>query len=131
MDIWFKLNQKIRFLIIGGINAGISYLIYALICFMFGSEIYQIALIIAWVLSSVTSFCLQKYLVFRSSGNYIKEYLKCCGSWFFTYMVNALLLESLVSVFNVNIFLAQLISTFIAAIVTYILFKFMVFKQKK
>ena len=74
MNTWFKIDEKIRFLIIGSLNACISYIIYALICFLFGKEIYQLALVLAWVLSSVSSFFMQKLLVFQTKGNYLKEY---------------------------------------------------------
>ncbi|DAA96912.1 TPA: hypothetical protein CPT80_03625 [Candidatus Gastranaerophilales bacterium HUM_9] len=130
MNTWFKIDEKIRFLIIGSLNACISYFIYALICFLFGKEIYQLALVLAWALSSVSSFFMQKLLVFQTKGNYLKEYIKCCGTWFVSYLVNAFLLEMFVSKIHLNVYISQFIATFMAAVVTYVFFKVFVFIKK-
>lgn len=125
---WFKISDKIRFILIGGLNATVSYAIYSCTCLILGANAYQIALAIAWVLSSVISFTTQKFLVFRGRGNWIKEYLKCCSTWFFSYLINAGLLEIFVKYLKLNVFIAQIIATMIAAIFTYILFKKFAFK---
>lgn len=121
MQWWFNITRKIRFLIIGCFNAGVSYLIYALYCWVIGKDSYQSALAISWALSSIISFNLQKYLVFQSRGNYIKEYLKCCVSWSLSYFINAIVLEIFTRFFNV--YLAQIFATACVAVVTYVLFK--------
>ena len=41
-DFWFKIDDKIRYLIIGSCNAAISYIIFALALFIIGEEYYQI-----------------------------------------------------------------------------------------
>lgn len=127
--IWFKLSNKIRFLIIGGLNATISYGFYTLFCLILGNTKYQTALILAWLFSSVISFSTQKYLVFQSKGKWHKEYTKCCLSWVISYLLNALFLEICIKYLNLNIFIAQIISTLCVAILTYILFKNFAFKD--
>lgn len=129
-NFWFSLSDKIRFLLVGGFNACVSYFIYALICLIFGEKVYQIALALAWILSSVVSFTTQKFLVFRSKGDWKKEYLKCCTTWIFSYLINAGLLEFTVKFLHLNVFLAQFISTFAAAVFTYVLFKKFAFRVK-
>ncbi len=128
---WFKISDKIRFLLVGGFNAGVSYIIYSLICLILGAEVYQFALALAWAISSVVSFTTQKFLVFKGGGNWVKEYVKCCTTWFFSYLINAGLLEFIVKVVHLNVFIAQIIATFIAAIFTYVLFKKFAFKVKR
>lgn len=130
-NFWFNLSDKIRFLIIGGINAGISYLIYFAVCLFLGESFYQIALALAWAISSVISFTTQKFLVFNVKGNVIKQYLKCCTTWFFSYLINAFFLEMFVKHMHLNVYLAQILATLLAAIFTYILFKKFAFKSKK
>lgn len=129
MKRWFNLSDKIRFLLIGGCNAGISYLIYSAIVFFLGTDSYQIALALAWVISSITSFTTQKLFVFNIEGNIFKQYCKCCTTWVFSYMINAFVLEVLVKNLNLNVYFAQLAATFIAAVFTYILFKKFAFKR--
>lgn len=129
MKRWFKLSDKIRFLLIGGFNAGISYLIYSAIVFMLGTASYQIALAMAWIISSITSFTTQKLFVFNVEGNIFKQYCKCCTTWVFSYMINAFVLEVLVKKLSLNVYFAQLAATFIAAVFTYILFKKFAFRS--
>lgn len=130
MKYWFELSDKIRFLIIGGVNAGISYLIYSIMVFVLGSDAYQAALALAWIISSITSFTTQKFFVFNVEGNVIKQYCKCCTTWVFSYMINACVLEFFVKKVALNVYLAQLVATFAAAVFTYILFKKFAFRRK-
>ena len=128
-NTWFKLSDKIRFLFVGGLNAGISFLIYSIFCIFLGEEFYQLSLILAWIISSITSFVTQKYLVFNTSGNVIKQYLKCCTTWFFSYLINAIILESFVRFLDLNVYFAQIVATGTCAIFTYFLFKRFAFKK--
>ena len=129
-EYWFKLSDKIRFLFVGGFNAGVSYLIYSGFCLILGNEAYQIALALAWGISSIISYTTQKFFVFEGNGNWIKEYLKCCTTWFFSYLINAGLLEVLVKVLHLNVFIAQIVATIAAAVFTYIFFKKFAFRKK-
>ena len=129
-EYWFKLSDKIRFLIIGCFNAGVSYLIYSAFCLILGDSAYQVALALAWAISSVVSYSTQKFLVFQANGNWIKEYLKCCTTWLFSYLINAGLLEFIVKILHLNVFVAQIIATITAAVFTYIFFKKFAFKKK-
>lgn len=130
-NFWFNLDDKIRYLIVGSFNAGVCYLIYSLICLLMGDSIYQIALALAWLLSSAISFTMQRTYVFEGKGVWYKEYLKCCVTWFFSYLINAGLLEFTVKYLHLNVYIAQLISNFTAAVFTYILFKTYAFRKKK
>ncbi len=128
-DRWYKIDDKVRFLLVGGFNFSVSYLIYSAACIVLGTVFYQISLVLAWIFSSVISFTTQKFLVFRSSGFWFREYLKCCTTWFFSYLINAIVLEILVKLGQVNVYIAQLIATAVCAIFTYILFKKFAFKN--
>ena len=128
---WFNLDDKIRYLIVGSFNAGVCYLIYSLICLIAGDKFYQIALALAWFLSSAVAFTTQRTLVFEGKGVWYKEYLKCCVTWFFSYLINAGLLEFTVKYLHLNVYIAQLISNFTAAVFTYILFKTFAFRKNK
>lgn len=127
---WFKLSDKIRFVFVGGLNALVSYLLYVIFFYIIGSGAYQISLALAWAFSSIFSYTSQKFLVFQTKNkNILKEYFKCCITWFFSYLVNAVLLEILVSKIHINAYFAQIFATIIAAIFTYIMFKIFAFKK--
>ena len=130
MNLWLKLPRRIGFLIIGSMNAEISYVIYALSIFIIGEAYYQIANALQWGLSSVISYFNQKFFVFCTRGNYLKEYLKCCTTWAVSYVLNALILEIFVKYLEINVYLAQFISLFVVSASTYVLFKFFAFNVK-
>lgn len=127
---WCKIPDKIRFLIIGGVNAAVSYLIFAGAVFVLGGKFYQICVALQWGISSVFSFVNQKVFVFCTKGNWIKEYLKCCTTWLVSYVFNAIILELLVKELDMNVYLAQIISIFLVSILTYVLFKHFAFRRK-
>lgn len=129
-EFWFTLSDKIRFLIVGGFNAGVSYALYAILVLFLGESFYQISLALAWMISSVVSFFTQKYCVFNVEGNIFKQYLKCCTTWFFSYLINAVLLELFVKHLFINVYFAQIVATLSCALFTYVLFKQFAFRCK-
>ena len=126
---WFKIPDKIRFLLIGGFNTTISYLIFLVICLIIGEQRYQLALVSAWILSSIVSFTTHRCLVFPVKGNLFKQYCKCCTTWIFSYLINAILLEILVQKVQMSVYSSQILATFACAIFTYILFKTFAFRR--
>ncbi len=128
---WCKIPDKIRFLIIGAVNAGISYLIFVIAVFLIGDKFYQICAALQWIISSFFSFTNQKLFVFCTKGNWIKEYLKCCTTWLISYVLNVLILEVFVKYIDLNVYVAQFLSIFAVSIVTYVLFKYFAFKVHK
>jgi len=129
MEKWVQLPRVLRFLIIGSINAIISYIIYAITVLIVGEIYYQVCVILQWTLSSVISYFNQKFFVFCTKGNYIQEYLKCCSTWLVSYFLNVITLEIFVRYMIKNVYIAQFISLFIVSAATYILFKFFAFKK--
>jgi putative flippase GtrA len=128
-NYWYKIDDKIRFLLVGGFNFCVSYIIYSVVCIVLGTEFYQVSLALAWIFSSIVSFTTQKILVFQGTDFWLKEYLKCCTTWFFSYLINAIALEILVKIVHINVYLAQVFATAICAVFTYILFKQFAFKN--
>ena len=126
---WCAIPDKIRFLFIGGINAAFSYIIFAIAVYLIGQEHYQVCVALQWAISSIFSFVNQKLFVFCTKGNWVKEYLKCCTTWVVSYAFNAVILEMIVRYITKNVYVGQIISICLAAIVTYILFKYYAFKH--
>ena len=128
-NMWCKIDDKIRFLFIGAVNAGISYVIYVIALFLLGQEHYQLCVALQWGISSIFSYLNQKFFVFCTKGNYLREYLKCCTTWLVSYFINVVILELLMQYVFDNAFIAQFISIFLVSVVTYVLFKYFAFKK--
>ena len=126
---WFKISDKIRFIIIGILNASFAYFLYAIFLFLLGNGFHQIALALAWGISSITSFLTHKFFVFNKKGDFFKQYLKCCSTWIISYFINAILLELFIAILKLNPFISQIIAPAIAGIFTYFMFKKVAFKK--
>ncbi len=131
MDKWIKLPDIVRFIIIGTINFAISYSIYVLFVLLIGENYYQCCVALQWAISSIISYLNQKFFVFFTKGNYVKEYLKCCSTWLIGYFINVILLEIFVKFVFKEVFISQFVSIALVSIATYFLFKFFAFKQHK
>lgn len=128
---WFALDDKIRFLIVGLANTGVRYLIFAFLTFFFTALHYQFSLFLSWMLSSFTAFLAYKILVFETEGNHLKEYLKSILTWTISYILNAFLLELLVSYLGLNVLAAQALALTVITVNNYLLFKHFAFKKEK
>lgn len=128
-DKWYKIDEKIRFLIVGAVNAGISYVIFALALFLLGQEHYKVCVTLQWGISSIFSYLNQKFFVFCTRGNYLKEYFKCCSTWLVSYFINLIILELLLKFVFKNAYIAQFFSIFLVSVITYVLFKYFAFKK--
>lgn len=130
MNLWFKLPDFMRFIVIGSLNAAISYLIFVIAVLLLGRGQYQLCVSIQWLLSSVISYLNQKFFVFCTKGNYIKEYLKCCSTWIVSYLLNIIILEIFIRYITNNVYIAQFTALAMVSVMTYFLFKLFAFKNK-
>ena len=129
MTSWFRLSRIVRYIIIGCINAIVSYAIFAVLLLILGENFYQLCITLQWVISSIISYLNQKFFVFCTTGNYIKEYLKCCSTWAVSYVLNLIIIEIFIRLITKNVYVAQFFALLTVAIATYTLFKFFAFKK--
>ena len=125
---WCKINDKIRFLLVGSANAGISFVVFALCVLILTEQHHQLCVTLQWVISSIFSYFNQKFFVFCTKGNYVKEYIKCCSTWAIGYVLNAILIELFLKIYD-NVLVIQPIIILIVSIFTYVLFKYFAFKK--
>lgn len=131
-NFWFTLPDKIRFLLVGGFNAAVSYLMYIGFVLWLGENRYWLSMTLAWIFSSFISFTTQKVFVFCTRGRFkdwVKEYVKCVGVWVVAYLINTVMLEVFVRAAGLNVYLAQFLAIVCTTVSSYILFKYFAFKQ--
>lgn len=104
-DIWFKQNEKLRFLLVGGFNTATSFLIYYVFLY-FTSGREQLSLFLMNLININISIATMRYYVFRSTGNFLKEYTKAFSSYIVLYFVNMGLLAFFVRIVHISEHLA-------------------------
>lgn len=100
-NLWFKLNQKIRFLLVGGFNTALSFLIYYGFLYVTNGK-EQLSLFLMNLININVSIATMRYYVFQSDGNFYKEYAKAFSSYIVLYFVNIGLLAFFVKVINIE-----------------------------
>lgn len=142
--IWFRIDQKIRFILVGGFNTAVSFLIYYMFLY-FTSGKEQLSLLLMNLVNINISIATMRYYVFQSTGPILKEYTKAFSSYVVLYFINMGLLATLVkqihiqevlsadsilqSIPNLNKALAQLCCVVIITIMTFFIHKYFSFKK--
>lgn len=127
--IWFSLNQKLRYLLVGGFNTVFAYSIFCLSQFLFGAKLhYLIILVLVYFVSVSNSFINFRFFVFRSRGHFWREYLKVNFVYLWHLIFNIILLYILKDRMHINIFVAQFICAIILVVIVYFAHKHFSFK---
>ena len=117
---WFKLNKKLRFLLVGGGNTVFSFLFFT-IGISWLQWNYQVVLIITYLLSVNFSILSMRSLVFEGKGNLAKEYAKAAFVYLSLLLLNYDFLFLFIDLFAWNEIVAQFLYTLLATISTFVL----------
>lgn len=120
--IWFRLPQKLRYLLVGGFNTVLGYLLFVFMVLILGWT-YKAALVTGYIISTNISIFTMRYYVFRSSGNLKREYAKAWSVYFFAMLINYAAMYVMVDVCAVSELAAQGVYTIFITVLTYILHK--------
>lgn len=127
-NYWFKLNEKIRFILIGTINTIISYGIFCIIFHITGSKYHKVSLLFSWLITSIIAFFTQKILVFQTTGNLSQEYIKTILTRIFGFTLNLILLNIFLTIIN-NVYFAQFLANLTNAVISFFILKYFAFKK--
>ena len=119
-------EQFIRFLIIGTLNTAFAYGLYAL--FIFVGCHYALAVFLSTVIGICFSFKTLGAFVFDNPDN--RLIFKFFSVYVVCYFVNVGILKLLTGAGMQKLYLAGLISSFLVAMVSFFLNKFVVFRRK-
>ena len=129
-QIWFKINQKIRFLLVGGFITVFAYGVFVGLSQLAGLN-YNLALITQYFITVNVSIFTMRYYVFQSHGNLKAEYVKAGSVYVGMYFFNAFALNFFVIVLNLGPVIGQALYLVVSTIITYILHKYFSFRNKK
>jgi putative flippase GtrA len=74
--------QFIRYLLVGGFNTAFGYSLFALLNWSFtslGSYSYMYAAVLSNLIAITVAFLGYKWFVFKTRGNYLREWVRCLG----------------------------------------------------
>ena len=70
-QIWFKIPEKFRFLLVGGFNTVVAYALFATLYWLLHG-FYALAVVLQYILTVQLSFITMRYYVFRGTVHFFK-----------------------------------------------------------
>lgn len=123
--------QVFRFLVAGGWNTVFSYLVFSGLYYFFSATChYMVILTIATGLGVTNAYICHKFFVFRTEGNYLREYLRFYAVYSVQIIINYIALPILIKL-GMSAYLAQGLIIGVTTIGTYFGHKHISFRIKK
>jgi putative flippase GtrA len=127
-------DERIRFLIVGGVNTLVGYGLFALIQFLFGQRIgYLGSLYSSYLIATVLAFTLHRRFTFRAheSGRLMLDFVRFAAVNVVSLLLNTGLLALLVELAHWNAYLAQAASVVVTTVVSYVGHKWFSFHRAR
>lgn len=119
--IYHDHAEVIRYLVAGGYNTVFGFLVFAGLYFLLETQLHYIVIaMIAQVLAITNAFLVYRYLVFRSDGNILHEYLKIYVVYGVTFVLSIVMLALLVELLGLHPVLAQFFVILVTVVVSYL-----------
>lgn len=138
-NIWFRLPQKLRFLLVGGFNTVLAYSVFFALYWLFNNlNVWQFdkiivsdfALFVQYCITINVSFITMRYYVFRSHGNWKIELIKAWSVYISLFLINAPIISFLIWL-GLHPLVAQAVYLTFSTIVTFLLHKYYSFRESK
>ena len=111
------MNQFVRYLVVGGLNTAVCYVIYLLLLDFTG---HNIAFTIDYLFGIVFSYFLQLKFVFQAEGS-IKKFVKFPGVYVIQYLIGLVALNVVIDKFGVAEEFALIFAIIVPIPVVYLL----------
>jgi len=116
-----KHREKLRFLVVAAWNTLFGYLLFLLLYFLFSSMIhYMIILVLCSVINITQNYLSYKFLVFKTKGNYLKEYFRFYMVYGVSLSLNMILLPVCVELLHIHPIIAQTLLTVLIVMISYV-----------
>ncbi len=115
------LPQFVRYVLVGGFNTVFGYGLFALLNWSFtelGSYSYMYAAVLANFIAISIAFLGYKWFVFRTRGNYLREWIRCFGVYGSSALIGLAGLPILVPILRRTLGKPELASYIAAALMT-------------
>lgn len=130
-NLFFRLHQKIRFIIIGGCNSVNGLAIFSLFYYSLQDAFHYLAILfLSGIISIFIAFLMLRFFVFRSKGPFFVEMFRSYLTYLMILCLNAVILFLFVDIMHMQVILSQIITILILAVISYISHKYFSFRQK-
>lgn len=114
-------KKKIRYIAVGAWNTIFSYIAFVVLYFYLNEPIHYIAiLVLSQIIGLTNAYICYKLLVFKTKGNYFREYLRFYVVYGTTFVVNLILIAFLVEFIGINPVLSQGVIAIIVVTMAYL-----------
>jgi len=100
-------TEFIRFLIAGAWNTAFGYGVFILLFYMPWKLHYIVVLILSNIITITNAYFCYKIFIFKTRGNYAREYLRFYGVYGITFGINLLLLPVFVEILKIHPVISQ------------------------
>lgn len=115
-----KHGQKIAYLLVGGWNTLFGFAIFAVLYYLLHQRVhYTLILVINYVISITNAFLSYKFIVFKTKGNLLREYLRFYVVYGASFIANIILMLIIVEFLKVRPVPAQGVILFFTTVVSY------------
>jgi putative flippase GtrA len=125
---FLALDERLRFLLVGGYNTGLTYLIFCALYVIMPNAHYLVIVTLTYLLAILNSFLMLRLLVFKSHRPFWIELWRCTLTYAAVLALNALLLAILVDMLHIHVLSSQMISMVFIAASSYIGHKYFSFR---
>jgi putative flippase GtrA len=119
-----------RFIMIGGLNTLIGYLVVTCVYTLFSERLSFLMIgIISNIVAITIGFTLQKFFVFQTKGNWLKQYLRSYITYGAVGIIGFALLWIFLNIFQINVWISQAIIMVLITGISFIGHKKITFRQ--
>ena len=111
-------DQRVAFLMVGGINTVVGFLCFAGFLALLGQQRYLLALVFAHVVAVLIAFVLYRFVVFRVRGHVLADLWRFETVYLSALAVNFVLLPLLVEFVHLPALLAQALIVLVTSVMS-------------
>lgn len=118
--IW--LNEKIRYILIGGYNTVVGYSVFAVLWMLWGQSLHYIVILtLSHIIAVTNAYFGYRILVFRKKGDGWQDFFRFNMVYVGAFVFNVLALPILIEVGNFHPLVAQGVLVMMTTVMSYLL----------
>jgi putative flippase GtrA len=124
--------EKLRYLVTGGVNTAFAYGMFALSYYVLAAHVhYMFTLVSTTVLNITVAYVNHKFFVFRTRGNYLREYLRYYVVYAAPIALGFVVFPLGIEVLHLNAYLTQALNTVVTVVLSYLGHKHISFRPAR